>query len=82
MKINRYFDCLESLNPELVYDLQDNIWKNINMCKNPCSPFSPDNGIKTYKAAIRHIRKHNEIPEGTKFKVLSMYVGLDRYITK
>lgn len=37
---------------------------------------------KSYKAAIRHLRKHNEIPKGTQFRLVSRFVGCDRYLTK
>lgn len=37
---------------------------------------------RSYRAAKRHLRKHNEIPKGTKFRLCSKYVGFDRYLTK
>lgn len=38
--------------------------------------------IKSVKAAMRHIRKHNEIPKGTKVRLCSNFVGCDVIITK
>ena len=35
---------------------------------------------RSYKAAVRHLRKHNEIPKGTKFRLVSPYN--DRYLVK
>lgn len=37
---------------------------------------------RSYRAAKRHLRKHNEIPKGTKFRLYSKYVGFDRYLIK
>lgn len=37
---------------------------------------------RSYKAAIRHLKKHNEIPVGTKFQLISWIVGQDRYLIK
>ena len=37
---------------------------------------------RSYKAAIRHLKKHNEIPKGTRFRLVSKFVGFDRWITK
>lgn len=36
----------------------------------------------SYKAAIRHLKKHNEIPKGTRFRLVSKFVGFDRWLTK
>lgn len=38
---------------------------------------------RSYRAAKRHLRKHNEIPKGTKFRLCSSLVGgFDRYLIK
>ena len=42
------------------------------------SPFP----CRSYKAARRHLYKHNEIPKGTKFELCSKFVGFDRYLIK
>lgn len=36
----------------------------------------------SYKAALRHIRKHPEIPKGAIMRLVSAFVGCDRYIIK
>ena len=36
----------------------------------------------SYRAAKRHLRKHNEIPIGSRFILVSKWVGRDRYLTK
>ena len=36
----------------------------------------------SYRAARRHLRKHDEIPVGTRFRLVSRYVGCDRYLVK
>jgi len=36
----------------------------------------------SYRAAKRHLKRHNEIPKGTKFRLCSKYVGVDRYLIK
>lgn len=36
----------------------------------------------SYRAAVRHLRKHDEIPVGTKFRLVSKYIGFDRWLTK
>ena len=38
--------------------------------------------VTSVKAAIRHIRKHDEIPKGTKVRLCSSFVGCDVIITK
>jgi hypothetical protein len=37
---------------------------------------------RSYRAAKRHLRKHDEIPKGTKFRLVSPFVGYDRYLIK
>lgn len=34
------------------------------------------------KAALRHLRKHDEIPKGTRFVLVSRFVGGDRVLVK
>ena len=36
----------------------------------------------SYRAAQRHLRKHDEIPIGTKFRLVSSLVGFDRVLVK
>lgn len=84
MKINKYFDFLESLNNNLVYDFKEEMWKKHDECHNAHSHFScwGKGKVKTFKAAKAHIRRHNEIPKGTRFRVVNKYIGFDRYVTK
>lgn len=44
-----------------------------------CSISKP---IRSVKAAIRHVRNHNEIPKGAKMVLMSNFVGHDVVITK
>jgi hypothetical protein len=44
-----------------------------------CSIKAP---IRSVKAAIRHIRKHDEIPKGAKMVLVSSFVGCDVVIVK
>lgn len=37
---------------------------------------------RSLRAALRHLRKHDEIPKGVKFVLGSRYVGYDRILTK
>ena len=37
---------------------------------------------RSYRAAKRHLKKHDEIPKGTKFKLVSQFVGFDRWLIK
>lgn len=38
--------------------------------------------VTSVKSAVRHIRKHDEIPKGTKVRLCSNFVGCDVIITK
>ena len=44
--------------------------------------YPADFPCRSLKAAKRHLRKHNEIPKGTKFRLVSKYIGFDLYLTK
>lgn len=37
---------------------------------------------RSYKAAVRHLKNHSEIPKGTRFRLVSKFVGFDRWLTK
>ena len=43
---------------------------------------SSNDKIKNLKSAIRHIKKHDEIPKGTRMKLESRFKGFDIIITK
>lgn len=38
--------------------------------------------VHSVKAACRHIRKHSELPPGSRFRLISNFVNMDVYITK
>lgn len=38
--------------------------------------------IKNLKSAIRHIKKHDEVPKGTEFTLVSNFEGYNIYIRK
>ena len=85
MKMNNQFIGIEQ-----VYEDQDfedwlwhesgtNLWKPVKNC---CGWHSNIHGVHSFKAARRHLRKHNEIPKGTKFLLVSRFVGYDRILVK
>lgn len=37
---------------------------------------------RSYKAALRHLRNHDEIPKGTQFILVSKFVGQNRILVK
>ncbi len=37
---------------------------------------------RSYRTAKRHLRNHDEIPIGTRFRLVGKFVGCDRYSTK
>lgn len=39
-------------------------------------------GIHSIKAAKRHLRKHDEIPKGTRFRLVNQFYAPDVYLTK
>lgn len=43
---------------------------------------SSNDKIKNLKSAIRHIKKHDEIPKGTRMRLESRFAGFDIIITK
>lgn len=43
---------------------------------------SSNDKIKNLKSAIRHIKKHDEIPKGTRMRLESRFKGFDITITK
>ena len=88
MKMENQFWFLEEISWEenhnrkerLFYDYNKRAWVkkeeykgNVYPARFPC---------KSYRAAKRHLRKHNEIPKGTRFRLCSKFVGFDRYLIK
>ena len=94
MKMNHGFWCLEYdidqipdcvdarayFHTELCYDMPKKLWVPRDEYSGAwypgCFP------CRSYRAAKRHLKKHNEIPNGTRFRLVSKYVGGDRYLTK
>lgn len=81
MKMNNQFWSLAAVDCEgLQYDYDLGKWFPYKEYQGSIYP--GDFPCKSYKAAIRHLRKHNEIPKGTQFRLISRFVGRDRYLTK
>lgn len=76
-----YADYLEyKYNKELHYDHNKKKWVKIEEYTG--SWFPATFPCCSYRAAKRHLRKHNEIPKGTKFRLCSKFIGFDRYLIK
>ena len=76
-----YEDYLEyKYNKELHYDHSKKKWVKEAEYTGHCYPAVLP--CCSYRAAIRHLKKHNEIPKGTKFRLCSKFVGFDRYLIK
>lgn len=67
-------------NKELHYDHNKKKW--VKLEEYTGSWFPATFPCHSYKAAKRHLRKHNEIPIGTKFRLVNEFVGFDRFLTK
>ena len=67
-------------NRELYYDLNKKKWVHRHEYTGNWYPAVFP--CRTYKAARRHLRKHDEIPKGTRFILVSRFVGCDRYLYK
>lgn len=91
MKIENQFWCLEydrnnnesydeSVSKELYYDLDKKKWVNRKEYTGYWYPATFP--CHSYRAAKRHLRKHDEIPKGTRFRLCSKFIGFDRYLTK
>ena len=72
--------CTFKLEKELYYDHSKKLWVKRNEYTGSWYP--ADFPCRSLKAAKRHLRKHNEIPKGTKFRLVSGYIGFDLYLTK
>lgn len=67
---------------DLWFDERDKKWKPIDECIGENCSYSNYADVRSYKAAKRHLRKHSEIPTGTKFLLSSMYLGFDLIMVK
>ncbi len=67
-------------NEELYYDKNKKSWVTKKDYTGHCYPdVAP---VHSLKAAINHLKRHNEIPKGTSFVLVSKYVGCDIFLTK
>lgn len=72
---NHYLDWCPELNKWIPMSERNNYENGISL-------FSVNHKIRSVRAAIRHIKKHNEIPKGTTMRLVSYFVGCDVEITK
>lgn len=80
MKMENQFWYLKSKNRELYFDLSKMKW--VSKEEYTGSSYPAVFPCCSYHAAKRHLRKHNEIPIGTNFILVSSYVGFDRKLVK
>lgn len=67
-------------NVELYYDYHKKLWVHKKEYTGSIFPaIFPCNSLK---AAKRHLKKHDEIPKGTKFRLVSKFVDGDIYLYK
>lgn len=67
-------------NRELYYDHNKKMW--VHRAEYTNNWYPADFPCHSYKAALRHLRKHDEIPKGTRFLLVSKFVGCDRVLIK
>lgn len=74
------FWCLKIVNKELFYDFLKKKWVkreeytgNLYPATYPC---------RSWRTAKRHLKKHDEIPKGTKFILVNKNIGYDRRLIK
>ena len=67
-------------NIELHYDFNKRKWVKLKDYTGDWFPAAFP--CHSYKAAKRHLRKHNEILKGSRFRLVSRYVGFDRWLIK
>lgn len=65
---------------ELHYDMSKKQWVHLKEYTGHWYPATYP--CHSLKAAKRHLKKHDEIPKGSKFRFVSKYVGCDIYLTK
>lgn len=85
MKMNNQFIGIEQVYKDqpfddwLWYECGSKTWKPTKDCN---GWYSNIYGIHSFKAARRYLRKHDEIPKGTRFRLVSRFVGYDRILVK
>lgn len=80
MKIENQFWCLEDESRTLYYDHSKKKWVTKSEYTGNWYPATVP--VHSYRAAMRHLKNHNEIPKGMKFKLISGLVGFDRLLIK
>lgn len=86
MKMNNQFwflqyDVKQNKNEaELYYDNNKKSW--VTRSEYTGNWYPANFPCRSYRAAKRHLRKHDEIPKGTNFRLVSKIVGFDRYLIK
>lgn len=86
MKMNNQFWALEydtsgyNFGENLYYDEKKKKWVFKNEYSGDWYP--AHYYCHSYRAAKRQLRKHNEIPKGTRFRLISRWIGYDRYLIK
>lgn len=80
MKTENQFWFLEDESRTLFYDNNKKKWVKKEEYTGSCYPATFP--CHSFRAAKRHLRKHNEIHKGMKFKLVSRFVGRDRFIRK
>lgn len=64
----------------LHYDCNKQMW--VHRAEYTGYSYPADFPCRSYKAALRHLRNHDEIPKGTRFILVSKFVGQDRILVK
>ena len=84
MKMRNQFVFLEPpIGSNLWNDRRDGKWKPWEECvKGEDVAYGDFVGMRSYKAAKRYMRKHDEIPKGMKFRLCSRWIGYDRELVK
>ena len=83
-KVDNFFGlthCVRLNENLLDWDIDCQKWVNIDDCIS-IRTSSYNTNIKNLKQAIRHMKKHDEIPKGTKFILESNFKGYDIVIIK
>ena len=86
MKMNNQFwdlqyDVKQNKNEtELYYDNNKKSW--VTRSEYTGNWYPANFPCRSYRAAKRHLKRHDEIPKGTKFRLVSKIIGFDRYLMK
>ena len=76
------YEFLEAEVIDLWWCEELNKWTKLDDIVRTLSFSSHKHGVHSVRAAVRHIKKHDEIPKGTKFRLSGFFVGCDVVITK